>query len=190
MAWFRCTEHSLVIVSLLLRMCIISWNDFVYDVVQTRPQAIFGWLGWIFINLWEEYHFWLMLFSRVPIHWLWKSTRIIEMHRKFKNSILWKPGLEKKDFRVSTGHWESWKLELMHGRKEIIFSIFHKRHCNLSSCMLFATVTTVYGRPYVSCIKSFGLSFTWGCGKPKKWHCNLVHFIHCGWCFLVNVTTT
>ena len=42
---WRCPEHSQVILSLLLRVCIISWNDFGYDVAQTRPQTIFGWLG-------------------------------------------------------------------------------------------------------------------------------------------------
>lgn len=71
-----------MILSLLLRMCIISWNDFVYDVVQTRPQTIFGWLGSIFINLWEEYHFWLMWFSRAPTY-----TLIPEIYTYYVNAL-------------------------------------------------------------------------------------------------------
>ena len=48
-------------------------------------------------------------------------------------------------------------FQSMHEQKEIIFSIFHKRRCNLSSCILFATVAILYCRPYLSC-NSFGFS--------------------------------
>ena len=94
-----------------------------------------------------------MWFSRVPItdsgnlHVLWKCPPNSEI--QYCESQVW------KNSRVSTGHRKL--FQSMHEQKEIIFLIFHKRRCNLSSCILFATVAILYCPPYLSC-NSFGFS--------------------------------